>query len=320
MNHPLSIPINSGEHPSTCSWVIQTHTMIIHHYNTCSSSIQRCIGSQKWQTLQCDNYTHANVWSTLLAECYAAGVWYHNYKRQQLIATHLLYYLQSATGHSQFPVTAPSTPCDIRTATCSFQTASQDLPIFLLLPAHPCMMHLLFFFFFPPYFVHLTGRRHLRSAASGKLYVQQTATATGRRNFAVSGPETWNSLPAELRLSTLSTATFAWRLKAHLFVSTEWHVPAARLILLKAALVINIIIILCGPCNNWHYLGHIKHVDNDDDDDDQFARTNIHAPQGSQMHNNSALNELTTVTQCELTLTRLLRPSAVPVAPSVAAT
>ena len=100
----------------------------------------------------------------------------------------------------------------------------------------------------PPYLaelcwtvVHLTGRRHLRSAASGKkLDVQRTATAIGRRNFAVSGPETWNSLPAELRLSTVSTATFARRLKAHLFVSTEWHVPAARLILLKAALVINI--------------------------------------------------------------------------------
>jgi len=39
-------------------------------------------------------------------------------------------------------------------------------------------------------------------------------------------------------------ATFARRLKAHLFVSTEWHVHAARLILLKAALVINIIIII----------------------------------------------------------------------------
>jgi len=59
----------------------------------------------------------------------------------------------------------------------------------------------------------------LRSAASGKLDVQRTAT--GRRNFAVSGPETWNSLPVELRLSTLSTATFAQRLKADLFVSTE---------------------------------------------------------------------------------------------------
>jgi len=64
----------------------------------------------------------------------------------------------------------------------------------------------------PPYLaelcrpvVHLTGRRHLQSDTSSKLDVQQTATAIGRRNFAVSGPETWNSLPAELRLSTLST-------------------------------------------------------------------------------------------------------------------
>ena len=76
----------------------------------------------------------------------------------------------------------------------------------------------------PPYLaeiVHLTGRRHLRSAASGKLDVQRTATAIGRRNFAVSGPETWNSLQAELRLSTLSTSTIARLLKAHLFVSTE---------------------------------------------------------------------------------------------------
>jgi len=96
--------------------------------------------------------------------------------------------------------------------------------------------------------VHLTGRRHLRSAASGKLDVQRTATAIGRRNFTVSGPETWNSLPAELRLSTLSIATFARRLKAHLFVSTEWHVPAGRLILLKAVLFINIIIVCPVQC------------------------------------------------------------------------
>ena len=71
--------------------------------------------------------------------------------------------------------------------------------------------------------VHLTGRRHLRSAATGKLVVPQPQplVAATRRNLDVSGPETWNSLPAELRLSTLSTATFARRLKAHLFVSTE---------------------------------------------------------------------------------------------------
>jgi len=57
--------------------------------------------------------------------------------------------------------------------------------------------------------VHLAGRRHLRSAASGKLSVQRTATTIGRRNFAVSGPNIWNNLPTDLRLSSLSTATFA---------------------------------------------------------------------------------------------------------------
>ena len=50
---------------------------------------------------------------------------------------------------------------------------------------------------------------------------QANTTCNGQPSVAVSGPETWNSVPAKLRLSTLSTATFARRLKAHLFVSTE---------------------------------------------------------------------------------------------------
>ena len=64
----------------------------------------------------------------------------------------------------------------------------------------------------PPYLaelcqqvVELAGRRHLRSAASGKLSVQWTATTIGRRNFAVSGPDIWNSLPNDLHLSSLSS-------------------------------------------------------------------------------------------------------------------
>ena len=80
----------------------------------------------------------------------------------------------------------------------------------------------------PPYLaefcqpvVELAGRQYLRSAASGKLSVQRTATAIGRRNSAVSGPDIWNSLPTDLRLSSLSTATSARHLKAHLFRSTE---------------------------------------------------------------------------------------------------
>jgi len=75
----------------------------------------------------------------------------------------------------------------------------------------------------------LAGRRHLRSAASCKLSVQWTATNIGRRNFAVSGPDIWNSLSTDLCLSSQSTATFARHLKAHLVHSTEWHMPAARL-------------------------------------------------------------------------------------------
>ena len=39
--------------------------------------------------------------------------------------------------------------------------------------------------------------------------VDNMNSAIGCRNFAVCSPETWNSLPAELRLSTTATATFA---------------------------------------------------------------------------------------------------------------
>ena len=48
-----------------------------------------------------------------------------------------------------------------------------------------------------------------------------TATNIGRGNFAVSGPDIWSSLPADLHLSSLSTASFARHLNAHLFPSTE---------------------------------------------------------------------------------------------------
>ena len=44
------------------------------------------------------------------------------------------------------------------------------------------------------------GRCHLRSAVSGQLAVPRATTNYGDRSFAVSGPATWNSLPAALRL------------------------------------------------------------------------------------------------------------------------
>jgi len=38
-----------------------------------------------------------------------------------------------------------------------------------------------------------------RSMASGTLLVPRAQTATGQRSFAINGPRTWNSLPADLR-------------------------------------------------------------------------------------------------------------------------
>ena len=70
------------------------------------------------------------------------------------------------------------------------------------------------------------GRRQLRSADSGMLVVPRTKTSTGGRSFSVIGPETWNRLPADLRLCELKVATFAKRLKSYLF---NLLLPAAQL-------------------------------------------------------------------------------------------
>jgi Reverse transcriptase (RNA-dependent DNA polymerase) len=64
----------------------------------------------------------------------------------------------------------------------------------------------------------LPGRRHLRSADTGTLYVPRTRTFThGARAFAVTGPVTWNSLPEELRLLDSSLLDFRRKLKTYLF-------------------------------------------------------------------------------------------------------
>lgn len=86
----------------------------------------------------------------------------------------------------------------------------------------------------------------------------QWSSPAGSRNFAISSPETWNSLQADLCLSTLSTANFARRLKVHLFITTEKHVPAVSLILLKTMLFINIIIIIIIS-KFTHLLRHATH-------------------------------------------------------------
>jgi len=55
----------------------------------------------------------------------------------------------------------------------------------------------------------IAGKRHLRSADTGTLFVPRTTTTLGMRSFAVAGPRIWNSLPAALRTATLSPLTFA---------------------------------------------------------------------------------------------------------------
>ena len=63
----------------------------------------------------------------------------------------------------------------------------------------------------------VSSRRHSRSADTRKLVVRRTRTVIGARDFAVSCAAVWNSLRKDLRVSSLSAATFAWHLKACLF-------------------------------------------------------------------------------------------------------
>ena len=58
------------------------------------------------------------------------------------------------------------------------------------------------------------GRQQLRSTASGTLLVPHARTAIGQRSFAVNGPRTWNSLPAELRTPDTTLCSFKRHLKA----------------------------------------------------------------------------------------------------------
>jgi len=55
----------------------------------------------------------------------------------------------------------------------------------------------------------VVGRWQLRSANSGALVMPRTRTTIGRRDFAVASPATWNSLPVDLRTSSLSRDTFS---------------------------------------------------------------------------------------------------------------
>jgi len=55
----------------------------------------------------------------------------------------------------------------------------------------------------------VSTRRHLRSAGQGDLAVLQTrTTGFGPRSFSVAGPLAWNSLPPEIKMTSLTFVQF----------------------------------------------------------------------------------------------------------------
>jgi len=82
----------------------------------------------------------------------------------------------------------------------------------------------------PPYLVSMISlvstvstRRHLRSAGQGDLVVPQTRiTGFGPRSFSVAGPLAWNSLPPEIKTTSLTLRQFSGRLKTEMFLRSYY--------------------------------------------------------------------------------------------------
>jgi len=65
----------------------------------------------------------------------------------------------------------------------------------------------------------VSTRLHLRSAGQGDLTVPRTRTVGfGPRSFSVAGPSLWNTLPYDMKQSSLSIAQFCSQLKSVMFV------------------------------------------------------------------------------------------------------
>ena len=65
----------------------------------------------------------------------------------------------------------------------------------------------------------VSTRRRLRSAGQGDLTVPRTRTiGFGPRSFSVAGPSLWNTLPSDMKQSSLSIAQFCSQLKSVMFV------------------------------------------------------------------------------------------------------
>jgi len=107
---------------------------------------------------------------------------------------------------THLPFLPPSLPCPFiyKTAVLVWKCLHDAAPRYLAdlcVPAHS-----------------VQGRQQLRSTASGTLLVPRARTDTGQRSFAINGPRTWNSLPADLRTPDTTLCSFKRHLKAHLFL------------------------------------------------------------------------------------------------------
>jgi len=83
----------------------------------------------------------------------------------------------------------------------------------------------------------------------------------------------WNDLSFHIT-SAQSLAVFRQRLKTFLFSRSYPDILAD---MTYSSLLIIIIVFLFfwdfpWTLNSWHYLGHVKHIDDDDDDDDESAQ------------------------------------------------
>ena len=62
----------------------------------------------------------------------------------------------------------------------------------------------------------VSGRSNLHSVGRGDMFVPRTRTLLGRRSFLIAAPLIWNSLPGDLRSTTISHEQFRAPLKTHL--------------------------------------------------------------------------------------------------------
>ena len=87
-----------------------------------------------------------------------------------------------------------------------------------------------------PYFVSMISpvsavstRRHLRSAGQGDLVVPRTrTTGFGPRSFSVAVPLAWNSLPLEMKTTSLTLGQFSSRLKTEMFYAVTTRQRSRR--------------------------------------------------------------------------------------------